>query len=202
MSNQVFPTLPGLSWSIVKAPEWSTRIQKSVSGKELRAALMAYPIYKITLPYEFLRASTAYAELQTLMGFFNARQGSFDSFLFTDTTDSSVTNESFGTGNGVTTAFQLIRAYGGFTEPVMNLNGLPVIKKAGTTMVSGSDYTIDAFGMVTFATPPASAAALTWTGTYYYRCRFDNDSSDFENFMYQLWTLKKLTLRGCLGSKI
>lgn len=202
MSNQIFPDLPGLTWSVIKAPEFSTRIQTAVSGKELRASLMAYPIYKMSLSYEFLRASIATPELQSLMGFFNARQGAFDSFLYTDKTDNAVTAESFGTGNGSTTKFQLIRAYGGFTEPVMNLNGLPVIKKAGVTLVSGGDYTIDALGMVTFASAPAAAAALTWTGSFYYRCRFADDSNDFDNFMYQLWTLKKLNLRGCLGSKI
>lgn len=202
MSNQVFPTLPGLAWSIIKAPEWSTRVHRAVSGKELRASLMAYPIYKITLSYEILRAATSYAELQSLLGFYNARLGAFDTFLYNDSTDNTATAEPFGAGNGSTTQFQLTRAYGGFTEPVMNLNGLPVIKKVGVTQVSGGDYTLDTFGMLTFATAPANGAALTWDGGFYYRCRFDADSNDFENFMHRLWSLKKLMLRGCLGSKI
>jgi uncharacterized protein (TIGR02217 family) len=201
MSNVVFPVLPGLGWSVTKTPHWSTVIQKAVSGKELRAALMSYPLYRIALTYEVLRAGAAYAELQTLIGFFNNRQGAFDSFLYDDTSDNTVTAHSFGTGNGSTTAFQLVRALGGNTEPVMNLNSNPSIYVAGALKTPTTDYTLNN-GMVTFAAAPANGAALTWTGGYYYRCRFLQDSADFENFLYQLWTLKKLELWGCLGTKI
>lgn len=201
MSNAVFPTLPGLGWSVTKQPNWSTRIQKSVSGRELRAQFYAAPLYKIGLTYEVLRAATAYAELQSLMGFFNNRQGSFDSFLYTDPTDNSVTGQSFGAGDGSTRAFQLVRAYGGNTEPVMNLNGNPAIYINGALKTLTTDYTISN-GMVTFVAAPSGGGALTWTGNYYYRCRFMQDAADFENFMYQLWTLKKLELWGCLGNKI
>jgi len=202
MSNQVFPVFPGLAWSVIKSPEWSTLIQKAVSGLELRASLMAYPVYNITLTYEVLRASTALPELQSLLGFFNARQGSFDNFLFTDSTDSSMTAQNIGTGNGSNTKFQIARTYGGFTEPVMNINGVANIYDNGTLKTLGSDYTLDSFGMATFATAPLTGHAITCTCNYYYRCRFDADTSDFENFMYQLWSLKKLVLRGSLGSKI
>ena len=202
MSDAVYPTLPGLAWSVFKMPKWKTLIQASVSGKETRAALQAYPIYKITVTYEFLRSSVAFPELQTLMGFFNLRQGSFDNFLFTDPNDSSVVAQNIGTGTGALTKFQLTRTYGSFTEPVMNVNGTAQIYVNGVLKTAGSDYTIDTLGMVTFATAPISTAAITWTGSYYHRCRFNADEYDFENFMYQLWTLKKVELYGSLGSKI
>lgn len=201
MGNAVFPVLPGLGWNIGKAPNWATRIQKAVSGKELRAALMSYPVYKISLTYEVLRAETAYAELQSLIGFFNNRQGAFDSFLYNDTSDNAVTAQNFGTGNGSATAFQLIRTLGGNVEPVMNLNGNPSIYVAGVLKTLTTDYSLSN-GMVTFVAAPANGAALTWSGSYYYRCRFLQDAADFENFLYQLWALKKLELWGCLGTKI
>ncbi len=31
----VFPTLPGLAWSVTKSPTFQTRIQRAVSGREL-----------------------------------------------------------------------------------------------------------------------------------------------------------------------
>ncbi len=34
---------------------------------------------------------------------------------------------------------------------------------------------------------------ITVDFTYYFRCRFVDDSYSFENFMFQLWQLKKLT---------
>lgn len=201
MSNAVFPNLPGLAWSVAKAPQWCTKIQSAVSGRELRAAFRSSPLYKFSLSYEVLREASAYQELQTLMAFFNARQGSFDSFLYTDPTDSTVTAQGFGSGNGATVAFQLSRAYGGNVEPVTNINGTPSIYVAGVLKTSGVDYTIGS-GLVTFAVAPANAAALTWTGAFYYRCRFMADEQSYENFMYQLWSLKQLDMLGSLTTKI
>lgn len=192
MSNAVFPVIPGLLWDVGKRPVWRTQIQSAVSGKELRAAYMSYPLYQFSLSYEFLRADAVNAELQQIMGFFNARNGSYDSFLYSDPTDSVTTDESFGTGNGVATQFQLVRAMGGFAEPVQNLNGVPVIKVAGVAKTAGTDYTIGSTGLVTFAAAPSNGSALTWTGNFYYRVRFMQDMADFSNFVYQLWTLKRL----------
>ena len=33
-------------------------------------------------------------------------------------------------------------------------------------------------GVVTFSTPPAVGAVLTWTGSFYYLCRFSEDTLD------------------------
>jgi uncharacterized protein (TIGR02217 family) len=170
---------------------WKTLVQEATSGKEARAALMSYPGWGWSLSYSKLDAGTL-AELQTLVGFFNARQGRFDTFLYTDPDDNSVTDQSFGTGNGAATQFQLVRAFGGFVEPVRDVNTLTNIKKAGVTQNNPADYTISATGLVTFTSAPANGAALTWTGTYYWRCRFLKDSSDFTAFVKQLYENKKV----------
>ena len=117
MSNAIFPTLPGLSWGSTREPIWVTSAKKSLSGMEQRAGYMSYPLYRIKLSYEFLRAGSD-AELQTLIGFFNQRGGDLESFLFLDPDDSEVVEEQFGTGDGTTTAFRLGRTVGGFFEPV------------------------------------------------------------------------------------
>lgn len=202
MSNAVFPTLPGLLFNVVKQPEFSTKVQRATSGKELRAAFMQYPLWTFKLSYEFLRSAAAYTEMQTLLGFFTARQGMFDSFLFSDPDDNSVTDYQFGIGDGVTTKFQLTRAYGAFIEPVQNVNVLTNIKKAGTTLASPADYSIDANGLVTFVTAPAGGNALTWSGTYYFRVRFLQDVAEFNKFMQGLWDLKKLEFVGSTGNKV
>jgi uncharacterized protein (TIGR02217 family) len=183
MSNALYPTLPGLTWGITKTPIWSTQVQKAVNGRELRAAYFSYPNYKIKLKYEFLR-SGAQAELQTLMGFYNARLGSFDSFLLNDTSDNTVLDQGFGTGNGVKTQFKLVRSYGGFSEPIAYVNGAAIIKSNGTVV---SNYTITN-GVVTFAAAPAVGAVLTWSGGFYYRVRFASDTLDFQQLYRQLWS--------------
>ena len=354
MSQAVFPTFPGLKWGSKKTPYWKNRVQEAVSGKEKRAAYWTYPRYKLDLSYEVLRAG-AEAELQQLLGFFNARKGNFDSFLVSDPDDNAVTAQAFGTGDGARTEFQLLRSYGGFIEPVFDVTGAPAIYKsdwqgnqlqystartnliarseelndaawsytdvtvtpnatispdgsttaelltatgpdshgfqvitmgalqpiktsvwlraavpvnfslvvrqqpsvtdvvayvdvttswqrfefsfttvAGTTslqffiggyggFVSGeevyawgaqveisailtpyiktgaspvtvTDYTLSPSGLVTFAVPPLNAAALTWTGSYYWRCRFVREQQEFEQFMRQLWQAQRVEL--------
>lgn len=192
MSNAVYPTLPGLSFGVVRSPIWNTITKLSTSGREYRAARYTTPLYKYTLSYEFLRSASTYAELQTLVGFFNARRGSFDSFLFTDPDDNSVTAQLIGTGNGALTQFQLLRQFGGFSEPVYDLNGSPSVYVSGTLKTLGTDYTLSASGLITFSAALATGAAVTWTGSFYRRCRFLQDSLEFSKFMNLLWEAKKV----------
>ena len=198
MSQAVFPFMPGLKWGSVKTPMWSTKIQRAASGRELRASYYSAPLYKISLSYEVLRSS-ALAELQTMVGFFNVRRGSFDSFRYFDPEDNAVIGQAFGTGNGVRTQFQLVRSYGGFVEPVLapELTGLGAVSIAvnGVVQTLGPHYTLSAGGLVTFTSPPPNGHALTWTGQFYYRVRFLQDSADFERFLHQLWSLKKIELQ-------
>lgn len=200
MSNQIYPTLPGIKMEMTRKPVWKTVIKESISGLEVRAASMAYPIWEFTLQYDFLRSSAAMEELQTLVAFYNKMKGAYDDFLWSVPEDNSVTDYLFGTGDGATTSFQLTKSFGGFVEPVYNLNGTPTIKKNGVVQTSPTNYTINSTGLVTFTSPPANGAALTWTGSYYQRVRFLRDFLEFERFMYQLWQLKKVELRGVKGA--
>ena len=51
----VFPELPGLAWSVTKTPTFQTRIQRAVSGRELRALDYPFPLWQFTLVFAFLR---------------------------------------------------------------------------------------------------------------------------------------------------
>lgn len=196
MSQSVYPSLPGLKFGVIRRPIWNTSVKTTVSGREYRAANQLYPTYLYRLSYEFLRdLRTGVDELRTLVGFFNSRQGKFDTFLFTDPDDNAVTAQTFGTGNGSTRAFQLLRTFGGFNEPVYDLNGAPLIYNAGVLQTVTTHYTVSATGLVTFVTAPANGNALTWTGSYYWRCRFEQDAEDFEKFLSQLWQLRQVELR-------
>lgn len=203
MSNAIFPTLPGLTWPINRKPMFNTNTQRALSGREVRLTYQLFPLYQYTLNLEFLRDTVAFPEVDTLVGFFLARQGSFDSWLFDDATDNTVTDMQFGAGDGTTTGFQLTRAFGAggntFAEPVQNVHVLTNIKKAG---VATGQYSIDANGFVTFFTPPANAAVLTWSGTYYMRCRFLADSFDASQIYSNIWEAKKLEFIGAPGNRL
>lgn len=197
----IFPTLPGLAWSVTKTPTFQTRIQRAASGRELRALDYPYPLWQFALVYDFLRDDPAagYDELRTLLGFFMLCQGAFRPFLFEDPSDREVTSQPIGVGNASTTVFQLQRAIGaglpggGFFEPISAPNVVSAVYLDGITQNPGS-YNVDPdSGLVTFATAPGSGLIITADFTYYFRCRFTDDSYDFENFMYRLWQLKKMT---------
>ena len=205
MSNLVYPTLAGIAFGNTKNPTFLTKTQRSVSGVENRVSMRAYPLWEFELSYEFLRTTTTLTELQTLLGFFMSRQGSFDSFLFSDPTDNTVTAQSIGTGTGSLTTFQLARTYGGFTEPVQNVNSTVAAAKIyvnGTLQTLTTNYTLSATGLVTFVTAPANAAAITWTGSYYYRVRFMDDVAQFSQMMNNLWELKKISFVGSTMNKV
>jgi hypothetical protein len=95
VSLPVFPTLPGLTFTVVKSPEFNTLDQKSPNGYEVRISQTLNPMWHFTLVYEFLHDFPwgnypSISELRTLMGFFNAQSGMGASFLFTDPDDSYV----------------------------------------------------------------------------------------------------------------
>lgn len=207
----IFPALPGLAWSVTKQPRFATRIQRAVSGRELRALDQPNPIWTWTLTYSLLRdewdtraaagPGIGYDELRTLMGFFLEQQGAFTPFLFADPTDNAATGQVLGAGDGSATAFQLVRTMGaalpggGFAEPITAPNAVTNIYFNGV-LQTPSSYSVAAdTGLVTFTTPPPAGQAVSADFTYYFRVRFADDAAEFENFMYQLWSLRQIRLQ-------
>ena len=126
-------------------------------------------------------------------------QGAFGTFLFQDPSDWQVTRQQIGVGDASATIYQLQRAMGtvlpggGFLEPITAPNVVSAIYLDGVTQAP-TTYSIEpTTGLVTFGTAPGSGLIITADFTYYFRCRFIDDKYDFENFMYRLWQLKKLT---------
>lgn len=192
MSSTVFPTLAGLKWDVKRIPMHKTVTKATVSGREFRALQMLYPRYTYKLAYEVLRDDTVNNELKTLMGLFNSMHGSYDSFLYSDPDDNAVVTQTFGTGDGVTTQYQLVRTYGGFVDPIYDVNGAVSIYNSAVLQGQPGACSVSATGLVTFVGAPAAAAPLTWTGSFYWRCRFLQDALEFNQFMKRLWDLRQL----------
>lgn len=122
VSTEIFPTLIGLSFNVHKKPSFRTRISSAVSGQEVRNAFMQFPIWMYELTYDYI-PDLASSSLQVLMGFFLSRQGSFDTFLFLDPDDNAtVDSQVLGVGDDVTLQFFMQRTFGGFSEPVGQVN--------------------------------------------------------------------------------
>lgn len=193
MADEIFPDLPGLEIDVFHTPMWKTLVEEAVSGKELRAALTMYPRWQIRVSYSVLR-SGAEAEFQAVVGFFNRHRGRWKSFLLLDPKASAETDCIFGVGDGTTRDFQLVRNLGGFVEPVQDVKGTPTIKKDAAVQASPGDYSINASGLVSFVTAPGDGAALTWSGEYYTRVRFQKDEIELHEFLRHLYELKRLDL--------
>jgi uncharacterized protein (TIGR02217 family) len=213
MSNIVFPKIRGLSWSIVKTPTFSTEIQESLTGREVRVQNFQNPIWEFTLTYEYLlndprsRDENEQTPLETLVGFYLARGGQFDDFLLNESDltgrleDSVYTGQPIGTGDGVTKSFQLVRNVGGFLEAVQNpMNQTAIIYINGIAKSQGPDYSISN-GLVTFNSAPAAAANITADFLMLHRVRFHTGTSrsgkeglELTNFYYNLYECREVQM--------
>lgn len=197
MALPVFPSLPGLAFPVKRAAEWSTVKQDALSGKRTRAQNFSYPVWHWEVSFDVLRSSNvavyaAFPELQELEALINSLMGGTGLFLYQDPSDHTATAQLFATGDGASKTYQLVRSLsaGGFTsyEPVFFPNVITDVQVNGVTTA----VTLGNYGQVTFATAPNAGALLTWDGTYYWGCQFDDDQFEFENFMLGLWAMRSL----------
>ena len=228
MSALIFPTLSGLDIDIQRTPIYSTEVQQSSNGLELRAAFWSYPRYKISLSFNFLRSATytksTQNEWETLVGFFARMAANYDTFYFEMPDDyfvgvlaspASATSMPIGVGNGSTTAFQLQRTLvpsaslaaaasrsyyptiGDGYEPIFVVNNTtpPSIFVNSTLKTVTTDYTINnTTGILTFTSAPASAAIISFTGSYYWNCRLEKEQYDFSRMLNGVWEAKTINL--------
>ena len=192
-TGPVLPALPLITYPAKMGLTWSGVKQDALSGKRVRYSLFSYPTRSYDIPISGLRTAATFAEWQDLVGFINSVAGTVGLFGYTDPNDNSVTAQEFGSGDGSTKGpFQLVRTLGGFTEPVFLLNGAPEIYVNSVLKTLTTDYTLDNYGNVTFTAAPGNGLALTWTGSWYVGCRFDDDVTDFELFVSNIFAVKSL----------
>lgn len=216
MSNLVFPTIPGLDIAVELEPYDGVQVDETQNGKEVRSTWETYERTKYKLKFNFLRDGSATPEWQRLVGFRKRHGGSLDSFNFVDPQNNSVVAHPFGVGDGSTLSFQLQRTlvpssdlagaalrsywpvFGDGYEPVSALNGNPsVLIDTGSGPILktlGVDYTLPGFGAVLWASAPAIGAVLTWTGTYYRRCRFADASLATPRIVFGAWAAPTVNL--------
>lgn len=185
MSSTVFPTLAGALIDVEREASYSTIVQRESGGRELRVATQSEAVYRWRISYDFLRQDAGGDEAQTLLAFFKTHRGAWDSFLFTDPYNSSVSLKSFGTGDGTTTIFYLTDEMG---ERVSALNGTATIFKDGFLQTVTTHYTVDSStGQITFVSAPTAGQALTWSGYFYRRVRFADDQLPIGRRYSRVW---------------
>jgi len=91
------------------------------------------------------------------------------------------------TSAAVTFAPAYYPAYSDGFEIVTDLAPGLVVFLNGAALVLGTDYTVNAKGLVTFTVLPVLGAVLSWTGTYYKRVRFQDPKLTFSRIVQQVW---------------
>lgn len=209
MSDYIFPDL-ALGGEFTKAPNFNTKILKSVNGRELRASYQATPTYEIALQIPVIDEKVG--DLKIIEDFFIARRGAFDSFLFKMPWDNEY--DCTFAGDGVTTSFQLYKGslLLGNTQSKMAIDLDPTFWNSNNNQQFWSDnddelfwddtkITISKSGLVQATKPLKAGHNFSVKGTFYYRCRFADDNQAFTLFNYRLWK-GEVTLIGSLGNKI
>lgn len=225
MSNTVYPSyVRGLGFTVFKEAEWSTVHQAAPGGQETRIAQYQNPMWHYELIYNYLKdisndlppGGIGYTDLASLIGFFNARQGDFDDFLFDDPDDDFV-GPGVLTGGAPNPAAQLPLVTDGTTyySPIQRILGgqaaedvtdlIPsnavgsitvwsngsIIPNAGNWTIGGPGLAIagSSYGGLYVQWDAMPTAPITAQFSYYHRLRFDGSTVDFEKFLYQVWTM-------------
>ena len=184
-------------------PERRTQIVELASGDEERNASWANSRRRYDVAYGIRRAD----DLAAIVAFFEARNGRLHGFRFKDWGDHksclpsgtpSSTDQVIGTGDGATTAFQLVKHYASgsqvwartITKPFA---GTVVIALDGAERLGG--WSIDTTtGVVTFDSAPAEGVAVTAGFAFDVPVRFDTDSLDVTLDLERLGSITSIPL--------
>lgn len=165
-----------------------TLVSEAENGKELRFQKWLRPRHTFRLKLE---AQTP-ALTTSIWNFYQARKGSFDTFLFQNPNENPVTAEVVGSGDGATSVFYLGNSVGIGTGDLILATGTLTLTRsiAGTgDFLAFSAYTtVDSVGQITTnAVLPTGDVLKASTYTFRYRVRFKDDSLSRENFAFNLW---------------
>lgn len=134
------------AWGSTLTPSWNITEQKAASGRRRAVCEQYYPSWKIKLNYKALTDD----EVNTLLGFYNARRGGFEPFYYKDYAYYKITAQTLN--KSVTGVYPLVANIGGALEPVAYVDRLTVyvdgVKTTNYTLNNGA-ISINTTGVVT-----------------------------------------------------
>jgi uncharacterized protein (TIGR02217 family) len=172
-----------LAFGASGGPERATDVTRLASGAESRNVRWAGSRRRWEAGGATMRADAAHE----LVAFFEARRGRMYGFRFRDPVDwkscapsqpVSMTDQALGLGDGGTTAFQLVKRYGGDEAAWDRRIAKPVEETVlvGVDGAATTGFSVDLeTGVVTFDAAPADGAVLTAGFEFDVPVRFDAD---------------------------
>jgi uncharacterized protein (TIGR02217 family) len=188
-------------------PERRTDIVALGSGREERNARWAHSRRRYDAGYGIKTLDA----LSSVVAFFEERRGRLHGFRWRDRLDQSSAapggavsplDQTIGTGNGVTTSFQLTKTYGSIYAPYQRPVTKPVsgsvrIAVAGVEATAGVAFTCDpTTGVVTFLPGhiPATGAAVRAGFHFDVPVRFDTDYLEVDLSAFAAGQIPKIPL--------
>ncbi len=191
-------------------PERKTDIVVTGSGREERIARWAHSRRR----YDAGSGVKTFAELQSVLAFFEERRGRLYGFRWRDRLDfSSVQagvqitplDQMIGRGDGATKQFQLIKGYGSNFAPYQRVIRKPVAGSVrlaldGVEVTDASRFSVDTHsGIVTFATAPAAGVVIKAGYQFDVPVRFDTDSLQIDFSAFAAGEIPKIPVVELLG---
>jgi uncharacterized protein (TIGR02217 family) len=198
MAILTFPTLVGIGYPKTKEILTQSLINKAVSGKRAVVAEWTYPIYRITLPINYMKSSPisgANQDWQAFTGFYKQLGGPALPFHWYDADDNSASNQSLGIGDGATQVFRFARTLGGATEPIQDVTAVSQVTVNGTPTGGYTLITDPNWGFVyalSFTTPPGAGQSVAASFTYNWPCEFEEDGLEMTKTAQYFWSAKKI----------
>jgi len=186
----VYPFPLGRSAAV--SPEFSTSVAVTSSGHERRNSLWS----DARVHFDVGPGIRSETELSELIEFFRARRGAARGFRVTDPFDFSSntmtgqptpSDQLLGTGDGLTTDFQLTKSYGGGAEPQLRRITRP---KPASVLVSVdgdivTDWALLEGGMVRLEIPPQSEVEVRAGFLFDVPARFAEDRLDISGVNFE-----------------
>lgn len=209
-----FPEAPSQhGFSIHKRPTFASTVLSPTSGREVTGFQAPYPLWEFELTYEQLKDETqnsnkvpfasvsGFAELQRVLSLYLVCNGQYKGFLYNDPDDNSRANQAVAVADGTTTRFVVPRVWGSgsyaLIEPVGAINVMVAVyfdTGGGPVLQDPLLYYISGNALV-FYSAPANGTTISATFTFYYFCRFIEDSLELSQFMQGRWGLASLRFR-------
>jgi uncharacterized protein (TIGR02217 family) len=178
------------TWPCASAPRWSTQVTQVDSGAEQANQRWSHPLYRFTMP-EVVRTQEQFAAVRDQ---WLCMRGPAHTWPWRDPLDYAsvelndpsefdpptvaATDQTIGTGDGVTRDFQLTKTYRRGSQTYVRDIDLPV---SGTVVCALNGVATTAFnvsrpgGVVTFETAPTPGQVVTAGYLFDVEVRFEND---------------------------
>lgn len=183
-----------ISFKATGGPEFKTDVVSLSSGHEKRNSIWSYPRARYELNYKDISK----AQSNKVLSFFMARKGKAYGFRFKDWNDFEAKNQIIGVGNGMQTAFQLIKEY---QDEIQNFQRRIYKPVEGSVVcyvnsaVQSVGVSLDTVsGVLNFTEPPAVAAVISTDFQFDVPVRFNNDFMLSGTESYEGTELRKIEL--------